>query len=239
MIVDKISEFVLLESLVMIRTKDNTLGGRISYIDGEVFEIELNDNRPVSLGESIGITIYAEGLITFDTYPIGFYRKHLLCILPPPIQKRIFQRRKDVLLPVHHLTCIITTTHKHSAVGMDTDEAGILCDIKNLSQQEVLFTSDLPLELSTSDTVIMAMGDDLIFDAVIKHKKLSGGNPLYLAELQGVTKSKKQMLRSLIINQLAIHRNAQIESELVLTEQDSKSSDTNSYIFNNYRTNKK
>ncbi|MFD1134752.1 hypothetical protein [Paenibacillus urinalis] len=237
MIVDKISEFVLLESLVMIRARDNTFGGRISYIDGDVFEIALNENLTISLGESVGITIYAEGLIAFDTYPIGFYRKHLLCILPPPIQRRIFQRRKDVLLPVHDLTCTIEASDKESVIRT-YDEAQLLCEIKNLSMSEILFSSIIPLDLNSKDTIFLHIGDDLRLEAIIKHIKLSGAKPLYLAELQEITKPQRQVLKSLIINQLAIHRNAQIESELVMVDQDNKSNEINSYVFNNYKSNK-
>ncbi|MFD2700716.1 hypothetical protein ACFSVM_09550 [Paenibacillus shunpengii] len=239
MLIDKISEFVLLESMVMIRTRDHTFGGRITYIDGDVFEIALNENKRISLGESIGITIYAEGLITFDTYPIGLYRKHILCILPPPVQKRFFQRRKEVLLPVHQLTCIIERELKSADAGSLSNETDSIGEVKNLSMNEILFAAGSVLGLQRNDRVTLHLGEDLQLQAVVQHIKHSGEQPLYLAELQEVTKSAKQTLKSLMIGQLAIHRNAQIESELEVVDHDNKSDEINSYIFNNYRANKK
>ncbi|MCM3129688.1 hypothetical protein ACFQ3J_07090 [Paenibacillus provencensis] len=239
MLIDKISEFVLLESMVMIRAQDHTFGGRITYIDGDVFEIALNENKNISLGESVGITIYAEGLITFDTYPIGFYRKHVLCILPPPVQRRFFQRRKEVLLPVQHLTCTIERINKTDEAGSLNEETDSLCEVKNLSMSEILFAAGSVLGLQRNERISLHLGEDLQLEAVIQHIKHSGEQPLYLAELQEVTKSAKQNLKSLMISQLAIHRNEQIRSEQDTIEQDIKSNEINSYIFNNFRPNKK
>ncbi|GAA0849269.1 PilZ domain-containing protein [Paenibacillus glucanolyticus] len=213
----KITESSLINCIVIIHTNQQTMGGNISYIEGDVFEICFSNLVKIELRQEIGVTIYSpDGLVVFETYPVASYENRLLCILPSDFQQRIINRRKDVRVPVTDVQCSILnmkTSRLEKALILDQS---IPCGIQNVSMNGILFTLKSPLPLLVNDRLSISFLDHT-FDSTIKHiKKSDQASDVQIGvEFQNLKEHQKQAIRSLIVNQQAANRLQQIEDELV------------------------
>lgn len=213
MSIDKINEASLIDCVVVVRSKLRSVGGRVSYIEGDVFEVmfEVEENIPFPLGNSVGITIYsAEGLIVFDTYPIASYLQRILCILPPNLQKKMLNRRKDVRIPVRHLNSCLESLLPQASSSPIVFEPGLQCDIKNISLGGLLFSIESPIPIQEKDIVRVNLDGKFRLNAIIRHHQNLDTEYRYGAEFVEMSKGDKHTLKSLIINQQATHRPMQI-----------------------------
>ncbi|MCM3129145.1 MULTISPECIES: PilZ domain-containing protein [unclassified Paenibacillus] len=221
MSIDKINEASLIDCVVVVRSKLRSVGGRISYIEGDVFEVmfEVEENIPIPLGNSVGITIYsAEGLIVFDTYPIASYLQRILCILPPDLQKKLLNRRKDIRIPVRYLNSCLESLLPQASSSPYVFEQGLHCDIKNISLGGLLFSIESPIPIQEKDVVRVNLDGKFKLNAIIRHHQKLDTEYRYGAEFMEMSKEDKHTLKSLIINQQATHRPMQIGIEHYLND---------------------
>lgn len=85
---------------VVIENSSFVSAGKISFLDGDILEIEINSWKNFSLGEWVKAVIYAKGgLVTFETSVVGKSHGVLIVLVPPDWQPALLQRRQHVRVP--------------------------------------------------------------------------------------------------------------------------------------------
>lgn len=155
--VTQISETALINCITILHTKKQTLGGSISFIEGDVFEVLHGNPLKLALGQELGVTIYSpEGLIVFDTQPIATYEKRVMCVLPPNFQEKIINRRKEIRVPIQNTLCLITGLKSSQGNSPLVElETPIQCTVENISSNGIRFLMDTPLPLQAQDRVVI------------------------------------------------------------------------------------
>lgn len=86
---------VLLHCRTVIESSNFVTTGVMTNVEGELFEVELNDFEQFDLGESVKMTVYSPaGLQTFQSMVFAKYEGAVALILPPNTQKRFKERRE-------------------------------------------------------------------------------------------------------------------------------------------------
>ncbi|WP_028594872.1 hypothetical protein [Paenibacillus assamensis] len=86
---------VLLHSRTVIEGESTVATGVLSYIEGDLMEVELPEYEQFELGEQVKITMYSPvGMFTFMTKVIARHLGSLLFVNPPQHQKRFADKRE-------------------------------------------------------------------------------------------------------------------------------------------------
>lgn len=90
----------MLGKSVVVENSSFVSTGKISYLDGDILEIEITSWKNFSLGEKVKAVIYARGgLVTFETSVVGKSHGVLIVLVPPDWQPALLQRRQHVRVP--------------------------------------------------------------------------------------------------------------------------------------------
>ncbi|TVX86742.1 PilZ domain-containing protein [Paenibacillus agilis] len=86
---------VLLHSRTVIEGESTVATGVLSYIEGDLMEVELPEYEQFELGEQVKITMYSPvGMFTFITKIIARHLGSLLFVNPPQHQKKFADKRE-------------------------------------------------------------------------------------------------------------------------------------------------
>ncbi|MCR8846294.1 PilZ domain-containing protein [Paenibacillus sp. SC116] len=86
---------VLLHSRTVIQGESTVATGVLSYIEGDLMEVELPEYEQFELGEQVKITMYSPvGMFTFMTKIIARHLGSLLFVNPPQHQKKFADKRE-------------------------------------------------------------------------------------------------------------------------------------------------
>lgn len=92
---------VLLHSRTVIEGEECLATGVISFIEGDLMDVELPEYEQFQLGERVKVTVYSPvGIIVFATIIIARHQGALLFIYPPNQQYRFIDRRENTRVKV-------------------------------------------------------------------------------------------------------------------------------------------
>lgn len=86
---------VLTDCRTVIEKKDYVSTGILSFIEGDLIELEIGDYKAFFLGDSLKVTIYSPaGIHSFLSSIIAIDEGAVLIVNPPEIQKKFVDRRE-------------------------------------------------------------------------------------------------------------------------------------------------
>lgn len=86
---------VLLHCRTVVEKTNFVTTGVMTHVEGELFEIELNEFEVFELGETVKLTVYSPaGIQTIQSIVFAKYEGAIALLQPPNLQKRFKERRE-------------------------------------------------------------------------------------------------------------------------------------------------
>ncbi|UJF33294.1 PilZ domain-containing protein [Paenibacillus hexagrammi] len=140
---------ILIDSKAVLDKRDFVATGVITYVLGDIIEIELPQYNIFQLGDKIKVTIYTKsGLFVFDTSVVAKDHGSIIVINPPDNRKKFTEKREFPRIEIvkggllHGLHDIQRRKHQF--------ERPVSINIKNISLSGVGFTVDDNIHLDTT-----------------------------------------------------------------------------------------
>jgi hypothetical protein len=182
--------------------------GIITFIEGDVMEIEMSQYKQYGLGDHVKIVIYStEGMLQLYTSVIAKETGFLILITPPKIQQKLLNKRQHPRVDVQGEGWIrsITDVVRKETIEL-TESAGIT--IHNVGIGGLGFTSTFPLQLKEKMLLSLQfqMDTDYFCTIEVAHVKKSEKGIYYGSIFKELPKDKANNLRAFILRQQVENR---------------------------------
>ncbi|MBD2845479.1 PilZ domain-containing protein [Paenibacillus sp. IB182496] len=112
---------VLLNSKVAVEKKNYVSTGMITYVAGDVIEVEMPQSHAFELGEKVKLIVYTSiGLFVFESSVVAKDTGALIIINPPENKRRFNEKRQHPRIAVQHpgkLNAILHGIHPRAAMS--------------------------------------------------------------------------------------------------------------------------
>lgn len=193
---------VLLHSRTVIEGEECLATGVISFIEGDLMDVELPEYEQFQLGERVKVTVYSPvGIIVFGTIIIARHQGALLFIYPPSQQHRFMDRREHTRVKVRkHGFVNALYTDDGEVVPLTNPVPMHLYDI-SLNGLGFVLLSDEPLALNTKVRAELHIGFTLSCELTIVRSEMINGVSKCGAELATTNEADKRGLRAFILRE--------------------------------------
>lgn len=123
----------VIESKTVLEKKQFVSTGILTYIEGDIVEVEISDWQVFFLGDSLKVTIYSPlGILTFESTIVAKDIGSVIILLPPEIQKRFMDKREHPRVEVSQTGTINTafqTATRQKAIELSSPIQFVTTDI--------------------------------------------------------------------------------------------------------------
>ncbi|MGZ9587300.1 PilZ domain-containing protein [Paenibacillus marinisediminis] len=193
---------VLLHSRTVLEGEECIATGVISFIEGELMDVQLPEYDQFQLGERVKVTVYSPvGIHTFTTVIIARHQGSLLFIYPPNQQSRFSERREHPRIEVR----------KHGFITALYGQDGSIIQLSSpmpmhlhdISLNGVGFTllSDQPLEQSSRVLAELHIGFTLTCELRIIRSALRDGKSFCGAAMGSLDDEGSRGLQAFILRE--------------------------------------
>lgn len=197
-IVPLLNENSLLGSFVTLEGTKNLDSGKISFVEGELFEIEFPQFKCYAPGDVVKVTIYThEGMVFFDTTVIAQGSKEIILLLPSDIYSQILKKRQFPRLEIS----IPGTIYLISDDGDDdqNSQLELPVEIHDISQGGIGFSSVLPILTKSLISIIIQLETPLSCTLEVIHTREYKDNRFYGCNFKDLSPNKMNALRAWIL----------------------------------------
>ncbi|WP_248929356.1 PilZ domain-containing protein [Paenibacillus hamazuiensis] len=191
---------ILLNSRTVVEKNDYVSTGVLSYAEGDILEVELNNYNVFELGDSVKLTVYSPGgIYMFGSTVVAKDHGALMFINPPSNQKRFAEKRDHPRVPVSQEGRIRSLiSPEPSAGGLHED---IMLNIENISVSGLGFTvgHEVQLDPQMRIEIEMDLGMPIPCIAEIIRKEPSQGGVYYGAKYVELSGDKANSLRAFVL----------------------------------------
>jgi c-di-GMP-binding flagellar brake protein YcgR len=194
---------IKMQSKTVVMNNHYVSTGVLTYVEGDIIEIEMSDLKSFALGDKVKITIYSTGGIhVFDSHVVA-KNKDAIIILNPPENKDKFAERRE-----HPRVQIEEEGILHTIVEASTKQRRELEDplqvtLKNISISGIgfLLYGHFALANSTELELDAMLGERLHVKAeVVRCEKTEFGY-FYGAQFTDMEQDKLNLLRAYVLTQ--------------------------------------
>ncbi|GIP40110.1 hypothetical protein J31TS4_33900 [Paenibacillus sp. J31TS4] len=213
----KYAETAWLDCLAVVHASGSSITGTIVHLEGELLEIRFTSEPGFALAEEVTVSVYArEGLVTFETYVIGKLPKRLMLILPEKVQLRLFNRRKELRLPLEGVTGLLKA-YTNGKRGARTEfEQPVEVEVSDLSLSGTKLRIPFPLLLTPGDVLDVVLHLDTAAEVRVdvKHKGPAGEGAIQAGgQFLSPEPAVQSSLRAYMLKRQAIRRPAQLREQ--------------------------
>lgn len=197
-IVQLMNENSLVGSYVTLEGTMNLHSGKISYVEGELFEIEFPQSDYYTSGDVVKVTIYTpEGMIFFDTSIIAQRPEGVILLFPSDIYSKILKRRQfpRVEISISGVIYIIND----DGDGDQKNQLELPVEIHDISQGGIGFSSVLPIAKESLLSIIIHLETHLSCTLEIIHKRVYKDSSFYGCNFKDLSPDKMIALRAWIL----------------------------------------
>jgi c-di-GMP-binding flagellar brake protein YcgR len=192
---------ILVHCRTVVEKKDYVSTGVLTYVEGDMVEVEIGDYRIFELGDLVKMTVYTpEGIFNFSTTVIAKDDGYLIVINPPENRKRFSEKRKHTRIEVKRKGALNGIWPQGSLDKMMLVKPLEIL-VNNISQSGIGFRIDGDLKLSIEEQIeiITNFGTPLSCKAQIKRKDETSLGILYGAEIIEILAEQNIALRAFIL----------------------------------------
>ncbi|KRE49531.1 flagellar brake protein [Paenibacillus sp. Soil522] len=197
-IVPLLNEDSLVGCFVTLEGTKNLHSGKVSFAEGEVFEIEFPQSKYFAPGDVVKVTIYTpEGMFFFDTSVIAQGFKELFLLFPSDIYSQFLKRRKFPRLKV----TISGTIHLINDDGNSDQKSQqeLPVEIHDISQGGIGFSSNLPIPTNSLLSIIIQLDTPISCILEVVHKREHKDSKFFGCDFKDLSPNQMIALRSWIL----------------------------------------
>jgi Predicted glycosyltransferase len=192
---------VLIDSKAVVEKKGFVSTGTLTYVAGELLEIEFPQYDQFALGEKVKVMIYAKGGIYVFESTVLAKDPGALVVLNPPENRRKFQdKRQDPRIPVNEQARVLSLFEFARKVERTFPEPPtIRLDNISMSGIGLLFNNDFPLQARNQLLLELDLGVKLECRTEIIHLQPTEGGIRCGTRIIDLKDEHAQWLRSYIL----------------------------------------
>lgn len=192
---------IKMQSKTVIMKKDYVSTGVLSYVEGDIIEVEMNDIKSFSLGDQVKITIYSTGGIhVFESNVVAKHIGSLILLNPPENHNKFAERRESPRVHIHEEGMLHTIVKARSKERMELEEP-LPITVNNVSISGIGFTlfGNFDLANSTELEMNVNLGGELHVKAEVVRRETSEYGLYYGAQFVDMTAEKLTTLRAYVL----------------------------------------
>ncbi|UHA74754.1 PilZ domain-containing protein [Paenibacillus sp. 481] len=199
----------LLHSRTVLEGERCVASGVLSYVEGDLMDVELPEFDRFQLGEQVKVTLYSPvGMHTFTTRVIARDKGSLLLIHPPHQQRKFIDKRDHPRVEIRKHGFILA---RESTSGSSTAVSSpIAIQINDISLGGLGFTTLKDVQLGGNEWVVaeLQLGFSLPCRLQIKRQMMKEKETFYGAVLENAKEEGARALRAYILReQIEYHVN--------------------------------
>jgi c-di-GMP-binding flagellar brake protein YcgR len=192
---------IKMQSKTVVMKKDYVTTGVLTFVEGDIFEVEIQDLKSFALGDQVKITIYsAGGIHVFETHVVAKDRGSLILLNPPENQNKFAERREHPRVQVAEqgklYAVIDSLTRQRKAL-----EEPLNLTVNNVSISGIGFTlfENVDLKISTQLEMELELGATLQVTAEIVRREKAEYGHYYGAQFIDIAPDKLISLRAYVL----------------------------------------
>lgn len=192
----------LLNCRAVVESQNFVTTGLMTNVEGELFEIEVNEFNAFELGEKVKVTVYSPaGIQNFSSIVFAKYEGAIGLIQPPEVMKRFVEKRAHPRVEVEGSLRIYSIETPGGT--LKTLEEPIEATLRNISVSGVGFQTLYVPEFERTARVKAAVevGFEFTCELEIVRRELLEDNWLYGASMRVIEPEMMRPLRALILRQ--------------------------------------
>jgi hypothetical protein len=201
---------ILVHSRTVLEKEDNVSTGILTYVEGDMMEVEMGDYQIFELGDLVKITIYTPaGIFMFHTTIIAKDNRSLVVIHPPENRKKFSEKRLHTRIELKQKG-LLSGLWAEGSEEKQIFPKSLEVSVNNISQSGIGFTIDGNLKLNQGEHIEIQLdfGVKLTCKALIKRIEEPESVLFYGAELVDIPKDQMIALRAFILkSQVELHMN--------------------------------
>jgi hypothetical protein len=201
---------ILIHSRTVLEKEDNVSTGILTYVEGDMMEVEMGDYQIFELGDLVKITIYTPaGIFMFHTTIIAKDNRSLVVIHPPENRKKFSEKRLHTRIDLEQKGLLSGLWAEGSEEKQIFSQSYEL-SVNNISQSGIGFTIEGDLKLNQGEHIEIHLdfGVKLSCKALIMRIDDPESILYYGAELIDIPQDQMIALRAFILkSQIDLHMN--------------------------------
>jgi hypothetical protein len=147
---------------------DNVITGTITYIEGDIFEVEITNINSLKSGNTVKVVIYSPGgILCFRTTVVGKDKGNIILLIPPNMQRLLIRQRQYPRVEVNGKGIIYSMVNLINNTKIYGPWPELL--INNISLGGAGFTSIIPLHVKSQLYIEFILDTNYIFNLEILH----------------------------------------------------------------------
>lgn len=192
---------IKMQSKTVIMKKDYVSTGVLSYVEGDIIEVEMTDLKAFALGDQVKITIYYTGGIhVFESHVVAKHMGSLIILNPPENQNKFAEKREHPRVHIHEEGKIRAIMEANTKERKELEEP-LLMTVNNLSISGIGFTlfSNFELPNSTELEMEVKLGGELQLKAEVVRREKTEYGLFYGAQFVNMAADKLTSLRAYVL----------------------------------------
>lgn len=199
---------ILIDSKAVLDKSDFVAAGIVTYVLGDIIEIELPQYYVFQLGDKVKITVYSKsGLFVFETSVVAKDEGSIILINPPDNRKKFTEKREHPRIDVVQ-GGLLHSLHDNNKRNKHSFEHPISLSVKNISLSGVGFViennmnadQNMNLENSARLDIELLLGFSIsCVTEIVRREALGSGFYYYGARYIEIPENKTNALRAFIL----------------------------------------
>jgi c-di-GMP-binding flagellar brake protein YcgR len=192
---------IKMQSKTVVMNKDYVTTGVLTFAEGDIIEVEIEDLKSFALGDQVKTTIYSTGGIhVFETHVVAKNRGSLILLNPPDHQDKFAERREHPRVQVAEEGKVCAIIESPAKERKDLEEP-LHLTVNNVSVSGIGFTlfENVELEKSTQLELEMELGSKLQVTVEIVRREKTEYGYYYGAQFINISPDKLISLRAYVL----------------------------------------
>lgn len=191
---------VMLNSRIAVEKEKFVSTGILTYVEGDILEIEMTEYKAFELGDAVKLTIYSPGGFNpIESTVVAKDQGAVMVLIPPQHQNRFAEKREHPRVEVNQKGALVS--YRNQDGSWQEPERPIPLTVKNISLSGIGFIIEDPVELDRDALVQLHL--DLGFSMcchaeIIRMKPMEFGS-YYGAHFAELAADKANSLRAFIL----------------------------------------
>ncbi|MFC0216422.1 flagellar brake protein [Paenibacillus chartarius] len=194
---------IKLNSNTVVMKKDYVSTGQLTYVEGDIIEVEMSDLKSFNLGDKVKITIYSTGGIhVFESHVVAKANGSLIILNPPENNNKFAERREHPRIEVAEEGLLQAITEAKSQERRELEEP-VNLTINNISISGIGFSMFGHFELANATQLEMEMklSSTVPIQAEIVRREKKEYGYYYGAQFTNMSADQMNSLRAYVLKQ--------------------------------------
>ena len=192
---------------VMIEGSDAVSAGTLTYVEGDILEVQISNSKAYNLGEPVKLVMYSpDGILNMQSSIVARDVDSVFVLTPAKIIQTYLRRRKQPRVDVREKVKILQVDG--SSPG-DSDELQPNAVIGNIGLGGMGFSATIPLKENQIITFEWDLEGAFAYRGRIIHTRMIPNGYFYGAEFVDFPNAKLNLLRAYILRKQIENRQEQ------------------------------